>query len=148
MLPIAGCKEILLARSSVSDAAKAVGDEPGGGRLVGWDVVASIGRRGVRMERWRGWERFEILLGGQLGVYEGREVNDRCGADERVMHGRKSVDALVAGRATLRRQLKAFIVSSNAQVPPLQAKKRKVAAVSAVHLSTPSGGPQPPVQSR
>lgn len=62
MLPIPGCAEILPARSSVSDEEPSSDvDVPGAGSVEGEDVRASMGRRGVRMEKARGWEGMDSL---------------------------------------------------------------------------------------
>jgi hypothetical protein len=61
MLPIPGCAEILPARSSVSEEEPRRDDVPGAGSVEGEDVRASMGRRGVRMERVRDWEGVDSL---------------------------------------------------------------------------------------
>jgi hypothetical protein len=62
ILPIPGCAEILPAKSRVSDDEPSSEDDvPGAASVEGEDVRASIGRRGVRMEKARGLEALDIL---------------------------------------------------------------------------------------
>lgn len=84
---------------------------PGGGRVDGDDVRASIGRRGVSIDRARDWEGAEtlwIVLEVALNGGDGRAY--RCGSVLR-MHGRRHVDVLVPVRAMTLRQRKAFIAN-------------------------------------
>jgi hypothetical protein len=61
MLPRPGCDEILPARSRVSEKLASTEEVPGGARVDGEDVRASIGRRGLMMEMVRCWEGREDL---------------------------------------------------------------------------------------
>lgn len=66
MLPMPGCDEIFPARSSVSEEdSRSEEDVPGAGSVEGDDVRASIGRRGVSMEKARGCEGAHILRRSQ-----------------------------------------------------------------------------------